>query len=179
MDAIRRKKERKRMKWRQDTTCCDRPPLSKEVPLEEAGFSETEMAILEVSRFYWQTFAEPSSQSWLFALQSAEERFGGAHGGELGLEILACVQSMRMSRKSCFRFNSSRCKDCAAFVSEHERQFMNVFISLRDGNRGAALTHAMILCEGNSTDAFIDRMRHLNRGVKQLNSSKTVASHLH
>jgi len=177
MSGFRGKAKAGRMRWSQDNACCHRDPSEAEILVEEVGFDRSETAILEVARFYWQTFAEPASQSWLFALHMSEQRFGDRQGGEIGLEILATVQAMRMSRKSCFRFNNPRCTGCAKFLSPHERLFMNVYIPLRDGKLGPALTHAMILCEGNSTDGLIDRMRHLANAVTGDRRHETAILH--
>lgn len=137
---------------------CARPASAKEIAREEARFDALESALLDIARLYWQTFAAPGSQSWIRALKQAQQQFGPSRGGEVGLMILAVVQAMRTSRSSCFRFNNPDCRFCAAIVSEHERQFMNVFRAVRGGHIGPARTHAMILCEGNNTDAFIASM---------------------
>ncbi|MEO9650243.1 MAG: hypothetical protein ABJ360_04015 [Roseobacter sp.] len=139
------------------TECCSRPPGDKELSLVDAGYDPVEMAVLEIARCYWQTFAVPQSQSWLYAISYAERHFGGTASNK----ILSAVQAMRMSRISCFRFNNPVCPECAAIVSEHERQFINTFIAMRSRRRGSAETHAMILCEGNDTRSLLDRMDDL------------------
>lgn len=154
---------RKRMSWRGEDPCCDRAPDAKEIPLAEAGLDDAETSILEVARWFWQSFAMPQTQAWLMALHLAKHRFREQRGGTVGLEILATVQAMRHSRASCFRFNNPACQCCAAFVSEHERQFMSVFRAVRDEREGPARTHAMLLCEGNNTEFLIERMTELVR----------------
>ena len=131
----------------------------------DAGFDHIEASVLEVARLYWQNFAVPETQSWLHALERSELTFGDTHGGKIALEILAAVQAMRLCRSSCFLFNDPMCEGCSVIVSEHERQFMNVFRAARDKRWGSARTHAMILCEGNKTDQFLDRISHLTRAL--------------
>lgn len=145
--------------------CCGRTPTPKETTIEDAGFDPSALAVLEVARYYWQTFALPQSQSWLCALQRAETRFPGLNGVEIGLETLAAVQAMRMSRTSCFNFNNPGCPHCSRILSEHERQFMNVLQAIREGRVGAAKTHAMILCEGNNTERLILRIIELAKAL--------------
>ncbi|MEM9872989.1 MAG: hypothetical protein AAF822_17275 [Pseudomonadota bacterium] len=158
--------------------CCGRSASPKETTISEAEYDEIETTILEVARYYWQTFAIPESQSWLFALQRSESRFPGPNGAEVGLETLAAVQAMRMSRSSCFRFNNPSCAHCARIVSEHERQFMNIFQAVRAGRMGPARTHAMILCEGNDTDKLILRMQALAKvAVPELSNDVVSESH--
>ncbi|MEM9342413.1 MAG: hypothetical protein AAGA87_05165 [Pseudomonadota bacterium] len=141
--------------------CCNRAPSSKETSLREAGYDTIECAILEVSRLFFQTFAVPHSQSWLMALQRAELRFPSEAGAQIGLDILAAVQAMRMSRVSSFCFNNPTCPGCSQIVSEHERQFMGIFRALRHRRMSEAQTHALLICEGNDTRHLLNRMMAL------------------
>ncbi|MEM1075017.1 MAG: hypothetical protein AAGI36_11200, partial [Pseudomonadota bacterium] len=134
--------------------CCHRALSEKDTVIADTDFDTTEHAVLGTARYFWQTFATPEAQAWLFAFQFAEQNLTS----EVGLDVLAAVQAMRMSRSSAFRFNNPMCEGCSTILSEHERQFMNVFRAVRENRRGAAKTHAMILCEGNATDTFIERM---------------------
>lgn len=145
--------------------CCVRDPSPKEMSLSEAGYDAAEDAILEVARYFFQTFALPHTQSWLAALHRAEARFSGSSGPGIAMDILAAVQAMRASRSSCFRFSNPACPGCSQIVGEHERQFMCVFQAVRRGQMGPARTHAMLLCEGNDTEAFIERMTELAASV--------------
>lgn len=145
---------------------CGRARSDKETPVADARFDVVEATVLQVARYYWQTFALPSSQSWLRALQVAEEAACSRTPGTFGLDVLMAVQAMRHSRKSCFQFNDPACPTCASFLTEHERQFMDVLKCCRAGRHGTARTHAMLLCEGNCIDRFIARVEAL---VAQIN----------
>lgn len=123
----------------------------------EAGYDPVERAVLHIARCYWQSFATPQSHAWLSGICHAERAFGG----NAAFQVLSAVQAMRISRNSCFHFNNPSCEDCAAIISEHERQFMNTFISVRAGRMGSAETHAMILCEGHDTRNFVQEMKAL------------------
>lgn len=155
----------KRMNWRTTDGCCGRKPTNIDPTIKDMGLDPIATSVLTVARLFWQTFAYPDTQSWLFALQRAELFFGNKDGGEVGLEILATVQAMRMSRVSCFQFNDPNCRDCAEMLSAHERQFINIFGAVREGRMGSARTHAMLLCEGNDTDALITRMVQLAKAL--------------
>ena len=135
--------------------CCNRTPSPKETTLFEAGFDRVDLSLLEVARYYWQTFATPDAQTWISALHLSGVRFPEAEGYTVGVAMLATVQAMRTSRTSCFRFNNPRCPHCSRIVSEHERHFMNALQAVRQGRSGPAKTHAMMLCEGNDTDEFL------------------------
>lgn len=158
MNKRQRPNPSKRMTWTPDRSCLHRQPSVKEISLADADFDVCETTVLEIARCYWQTFAYPASQAWLSAFQRANQGSWGHRGGVIGLQVLEAVQAMRMSRTSCFHFSNPDCKCCSAIVSEHERHFMNVFRSLRDGRVGPARTHAMILCEGNDTGELMERM---------------------
>ena len=157
--------------------CCGRSPSAKELALADAGFDGAERAVLNVARHFWQTFAVPESQAWLSAMQIAQDASVNDTSGEFGLEVLAAVQSMRMSRSSCFCFSSPGCPGCSAIVSEHERQFMSVLRAVREGRNGVAQTHAMILCEGNDTAAFLARMCGLAMILPPLKTSSAATNH--
>lgn len=146
--------------------CCNRSPSPKEIGLGEAGYNDVEDAILEISRYFFQTFAIPEAQSWLTGMQRAESRFAGAAGPGIAFDILAAVQAMRMSRVSPFRFNNPSCPGCSAIVSEHERQFVGVYRAVRRGHRGEAQMHALLLCEGNATACLMRRMEALVASTK-------------
>lgn len=146
------------MKWRFGAQRCDRPSSEHETQFHRAEFDYTEVTVLSVARYFWQTFAVPETQSWLSALGLAEQRCRQGHGRELGLEILTTVQAMRYARVSCFEFSNPACRHCAMVVTGHERCFMSVFRAVRDGQLDLARTFAMILCEGNDTTQFMERM---------------------
>lgn len=150
-----RKNQNNRNFEKQAMHFCSRSPAEKEIYLSDMGFDFSERVILEIARFYWQTFAVPESQSWLRALQVAENNFGTQHGSDIGLTILAAVQAMRISRSSCFQFNNPNCAACSKLLCEHERLFMSAYRALKDGREGSARTHAMLLCEGNDIERLI------------------------
>lgn len=144
-----------------DDPCCGRPLTRKESTLREAGFDPLDVDILTIARFYWQQFALPESQAWLYALRKAETTFPDRDAAAIALELLATVQAKRLARVSAFHFSNPGCRVCRHVLSEHERQFMGVYQALRDGRMGVARTHAMLLCEGNDTDDFIAQMQSL------------------
>lgn len=158
--------------------CCFREPSPKEMALSEAGYDDIEEAILTIARYYFQTFALPQTQSWLAALQVADTRFPGTSSAGIAMDILAAVQAMRMSRSSPFRFSNPACPGCSQIIGEHERQFMCVVQAARRGQMGSARTHAMLLCEGNDTEALIARMVALAASTAAASDTraKTAAS---
>lgn len=124
----------------------------------EAGYDDIEESILTIARYFFQTFALPQTQSWLAALRLADIRFPDTSREEIAMDVLGAVQSMRMSRSSPFRFSNPALPGCSQIISEHERQFMCVFQAVRREQMGPARTHAMLLCEGNDSEAFITHM---------------------
>jgi len=137
---------------------CDRSPSAKEIALAESGYDAADRAVLEVTRYFFRTFAMPETQSWMMAFHRTASLFPEDTHATAGLSLMATVQAMRTSRVSTCMCNNSGCPGCSAIVSEHERQFVEVSRSVRRNQIGAARIHAMLLCEGKNTDAFIDRM---------------------
>ncbi|MEL6522863.1 MAG: hypothetical protein AAFQ66_17975 [Pseudomonadota bacterium] len=143
--------------------CQKREPRKKEMHIASISFDAAELHVLEIGRFFWQSFAIPETCSWLMALTKAEEFFQDR--GDIGLRVLSAIQAKRLSRSSCFRFNNPTCPACSEYITEHERQFMDVLRATRHDRPGSARTHAMLLCEGNDTKMLMERMRDLAQGI--------------
>ena len=84
---------------------CNRQPSPKEVYVNSAGLDDTDVALLEIVRFYLQTFAVESSQSWILALKASEKYFGKEKGARIGVQLMFALQEMRFARRSVFSFN--------------------------------------------------------------------------
>lgn len=143
-------------------TCCSRTLGENETPVAAYGYSDLELVILAVARFYWQAFAVPESQSWLLASDTCRRTFPEDVACRIATAVLDSVLAMRRSRSSCFHFNNPNCPGCAEILSEHERQFMNVFSAVHAHRKGPARTHAMILCEGACSDDFLASLAELS-----------------
>lgn len=145
--------------------CCGRPFDEKDILRDAAGLDAIEDTVLTIARHYFQSFAVPQSQAWMNAINLAEQAFGRQDGGQIAARVMSVLRAMRGARRSTFMFNSPGCKGCSAVLSEHERRLIGAFAALRRGALGQARVEAMMLCEGNATDALIYEMRALSAAL--------------
>ncbi|MEM7058155.1 MAG: hypothetical protein AAF557_11240 [Pseudomonadota bacterium] len=144
-----------------DEFCDHRVPNDKEMLMSDAGLDQHERTILCVARYFFISFAEPFTQAWAQGITAAEDLpVGGSDVQPVAL-VLNVVHAMRSSRMSCFQFNCPVCPVCSEILSEQERQLMGTITALREGRSGTAHTHAMLLCEGNDTNEFLQSVQKL------------------
>ena len=55
---------------------CSRHPGQKEIYVNSAGLDQIEFALLEIARFYLQTYAVAASHTWILASKGAGKHFG-------------------------------------------------------------------------------------------------------
>ncbi|MGY6633164.1 MAG: hypothetical protein ACXIU8_05410 [Alkalilacustris sp.] len=126
-----------------------------EVAIATLGLDPFARLTLTLLRFHFQTFAQPDSQGWLTALRVATLRVGPQVAGPLCYDLVALVQALRQARRSCFNFNRPDCGCCSGWLTAEERLLMQVLGAVRSGQKGAALTHALLLCEGNAAEDLV------------------------
>ena len=140
---------------------CNRRPSKKDTYVNSAGLDHTEVAVLEIARFYLQTFAIEHSQSWILGLKASEKHFGIEGGARVGVRFLLALQEMRFARRSVFSFNAPQCAGCSKYLSEHERRLIMSIAALRRGRFGLAQAEMMMLCEGQDTSATLTAFSEL------------------
>lgn len=143
------------------TGCNHRKLTAKELRVADANLDVGEIAVLEMARYMFQSFARPETQGWIIAMFRPEHTFPANVAADIALKTLKFVQGMRESRRSCFQFNSPICVDCARILTEHERQLLGILVALRCGRVGQARVHAMVLCEGNETEYLLAAAQNL------------------
>jgi len=124
--------------------------------------------VLTIARLQFQSFATPESESWTCALPHADRLFGREVAPGLVCGVQRAVQEMRLARKSVFEFSNPGCRRCAARISGHERLFLNTLRAMMCGRPQDAEAHAMLLCEGNDTSAFLAEVSSLAMGLRSL-----------
>lgn len=144
---------------------CDRKASAQDVELSESGLDRDEQILLTIMRYYFQSFAMPQSQGWMQAIRVGYEAFPEKEAANLTMAVLAVVQTMRSSRQSGFQFSNPDCAHCARTLSGDERQLMGTVASTRRGQRSRAHTHALLLCEGNDTEQFLNAVTDLTQQV--------------
>ncbi|MEM8656823.1 MAG: hypothetical protein AAGF22_01895 [Pseudomonadota bacterium] len=146
--------------------CCH-PSGGDQLKLCDAGLDRFEVAVLDIMRFYFLSFASPATQGWLRALHTATAHFKAEAAPIIAFQVLAMVQAMRCSRPSVFTFSSPTCPDCAAVLSDAERHMMAAIHCIRASRRNEAQTHAMLLCQGNPTETFLMSVDALCAGAPE------------
>ena len=155
-----------------DVGGCNRQPSPKDTYVNAAGLDQTEVALLEVARYYLQTHAIEYSQSWILGLKASEKYFGIEGGARVGVRLLLALQEMRFARRSVFSFNAPECVGCSKYLSEHERRLITVIAALRSGRFGLTRAEIMMLCEGHDTSSTLSAFSELVILLPQL--EKTV-----
>ena len=133
--------------------------------LGDAGYDAEELVVLTVARYNFKTFSEPHGQAWMKAFGFARSVLGEGRGAWIACAVMDLVQEMRLSRRSTFWFSNPDCPGCANILCECERQLMGVVVALRRGRRSEAHTHAMLLCEGHDTSAFLKAAERLTNAM--------------
>ncbi|WP_299739392.1 hypothetical protein [uncultured Roseobacter sp.] len=152
---------------------CHRNPAAKENLVENAGLSSSDIACLEILRFFISTFAAPRSQNWMRGYEHAEVTFGPTHGPIVASRLMAVLQAVRLSRRSIFTFSNPDCPGCARILTEHERRLVCAISVYRCGRPRPAGLQLMMLCEGNPTDAILQKLDDL---VLALNAAPQIES---
>jgi len=70
---------------------------------------------------------------------------------------------MRRSRISPFCFNSPECECCSIFITDNERNFLNIIRSVSEGNIKKANTYGFVLCESNESEMLIKSIQILTK----------------
>ena len=133
----------------------------KQTLLADAGYDRIEITFLSLARCFFLSYAEPETQAWEIAFVKSHRDLGPEIGALFAQETLKIVQAMRLSRRSIFCFSNPRCPCCCDKLSDHERNLMNAFIAIRCNKKSEAHLHAMILCEGHSTETLLQNMSHM------------------
>lgn len=135
---------------------CSAPGHGEDIPVAKAGLDREERQILTIIRHFLQSFTYPSSQGWMMAFRSSCDHFPADQAANLALGCLEVIQTMRAARREGFRFSNPDCPGCRKVMSRDERQLMGALAAARRGQRSRAHTHALLLCEGNDAQPFLE-----------------------
>jgi len=140
---------------------CPRHLLPSESLVSQAGFTENELTVLAIARYYFRSFAEPESQAWIRSLAIARCALGEAHGPQVAVAVLDMVREMRLARRTMFRFSNPECPACANVLCETERHLMRILGAVSRAQKSEAHAHALLLCEGNDPHHLIAAAQEL------------------
>lgn len=140
---------------------CHQAAQEGDVSLTSLQLEATEYAILSAARFFFSSFANPETPSWMTVVIASEDFFPVKDSPQIVQAILVVVHEVRLARKSTLRFSNPHCVDCQNNVTAEERHFISMFRKMRANGPEAAVIHAMLLCEGNQTSSLLESVNKL------------------
>ncbi len=141
--------------------------------LSELKLSAEEESVLTLVRNLFLNFADPGSQSWVRAVATTHSQFDASRAWPIFTSTLQMVMAMRNARRSAFVFSNPNCPNCAAFVTDNERQLLTVLRFARRDKTEAMQGHAFLLCEGNDTENYIFAVQNLASLLRPAPSEET------
>jgi len=152
---------------------CHKPVQEGDVSLTSLQLEPAEYSILCASRFFFSSFANPETPSWMTVIVGSQDFFPVKESARIVQAILVVIHEVRLSRKSTLRFSNPHCLDCRNNVTFEERHFVSMIRKVYAQRPEAAITHAMLLCEGNQTT---DLLRSVENLIKLINASNLKIS---
>ena len=140
---------------------CHQAAQEGDVSLTSLQLEATEYAILSAARFFFSSFANPETPSWMTVVIASEDFFPVKDSPRIVQAILVVVHEVRLARKSTLRFSNPHCVDCQNNVTAEECHFILMFRKMSANRPEAAVIHAMLLCEGNQTSRLLDSVNKL------------------
>ena len=140
---------------------CHQAAQEGNVSLTSLQLEATEYAILSAARFFFSSFANPETPSWMTVVIASEDFFPVKDSPRIVQAILVVVHEVRLARKSTLRFSNPHCVDCQNNVTAEERHFISMFRKMRANGPEAVVIHAMLLCEGNQTSILLESVNKL------------------
>lgn len=144
---------------------CGARPDPKGGHVRDLGLAREEEIVLAVARLFFLSFAAPGSEAWIAAMAAAAQGLGPRDGAIVAARLLDVIQAIRRSRRSVFLFNATRCPDCSALATEHERRLLRALCAVRRGEGTVARAEIMMLCEGNPAEAVLGALSALGRAL--------------
>lgn len=157
----------------------DRQPLGRSpqktkkdrVLIRDAALTRSDCNVLEALRLFCVGYANPDSFAWEAGFDVCLKEFGPAHGPQIGMGIMNVMRSLRLTRRSTFKFTNPACPCCRSSLSEHELQLMILLKTEHHADGVTRQTNAVILCEGADSSNFFETLKqltgHLNEFTAQ------------
>ncbi len=134
---------------------------NQDVLISDLHYEDDELVVLTVMRYFFVSFTKPQTEAWIDAIQFSIAYFGFSTGSQVAANVLCILQTMRLSRQSCFHFQSPSCLCCKKFITPNERCLMNAFKFLRQGASETVNAYLMIVTEGNDHRCVLEELNKL------------------
>lgn len=128
----------------------------------DLSLDAVDRAVLDIARYFFHNFAKPESQAWIEGFATADRLFPAPYGATLGHAVLSMVLELGRSRTDVFDYLAPDSPEAQSALTDEEKYFVSAFKATRARNRTGAETHAMLLCQGNGTAAFLSACSRLS-----------------
>lgn len=129
--------------------------------LDQTAYDQFERDVLQIARMFFLSFHRAESHAWVNAFYTAEKRFNAPYGATIANAILMVVNTMRAARVGGFSYRDPNCETCREYITDEERYLIGTLHDVRQRNRSGAKMNAMLLCQGEDDQAFMDSISRL------------------
>ncbi len=139
--------------------------LSKSYPLKNYRFEPSELLVLELLRYFCQSYADPDSQAWEKAVTLAEKELGPYDGAWVVNATASFIRAIRYERKAAFEFIVSCCEICRQQVCVTELNALWLIQAARTDNSLAMETAGRLTLDQAGywpgLETLLDKAKHL------------------
>jgi len=114
----------------------------------DSGLDTVELNCLALARHFILGMEYPEDPRILAQFEKAAERFGPRDAHAVSYAVCDLIRAIRQSRRSTFMFSNPNCRICQTILTAPERHLILALAAARQGRRGTAAVHVMLLCEG-------------------------------
>ncbi|WP_421783972.1 hypothetical protein [Kiloniella litopenaei] len=146
--------------------------LSKSYPLKNYRFEPSELLVLDLLRYYCQSYADPDSHAWEKAFVLGEKELGPYDGAWVVNATASYIGTIRHERKTAFEFIVSCCEVCRQQVCVTELNALWLVQAARTGNTLAMETAGRLTLDRagywSGLDALLVKARHLGSVLNEV-----------
>ncbi|MDZ7824041.1 MAG: hypothetical protein U5K75_08360 [Ahrensia sp.] len=142
--------------------CRDGAPKN---PIPNARFSNIarqHFNALTIMRCYFASHAQCASFAWEAGMDVAIAAFGKSDGPSVAWACMDTVRAMRLCRTNVFQFKNPFCPCCQQQLTQHEGYMLDCLEAAEAANKSKLRIAAMLLCEGNNDDPFVQSVFDLD-----------------
>ncbi|NPD17399.1 hypothetical protein HOY34_19625 [Xinfangfangia sp. D13-10-4-6] len=131
------------------------------IRLSDPGICDADRLMLQLARHLFRDVAFPGHGDRQMAISVAQAGFGYGCGAAMVADLRHAILLLADTRRDVFHYHNPDCPGCSDRLSAAELMFLRLLQALRERQASAAAVNAMLLCEGNSYQAFLDVLARL------------------
>ncbi|MEH6631154.1 MAG: hypothetical protein V7776_10015 [Halopseudomonas aestusnigri] len=144
------------------------PQQTSSFPLKNYSFLPSELLVLEMLRFYCQSYADPSSHAWEKVFKLGEDELGPYDGAWIVSAVSGLIRSIRNGRRTSFEFIVSCCPSCRQQICTTELNVLWLVQAARTENTVAMQTAAVLTLDGHDTKGLVLSAQHLGSVLREV-----------